>query len=250
MTLAGGYVDCVDSTGQLDRLRHHLRRPLARTPYAWDLAMQLRSSKRPTLARRDTAIVIEGFLRSGNTYSVAAFALANGPDLHVARHLHSGAHVLRGVRLGVPTVVLVRAPGDAVRSYLIRRPSLTPHDAALEYLDFYRTAWPARNRVVVAPFEQVVSDFGSVIDAVNDRFGTSFHRYERTEQNERAVFEAVERMNRAECRGEVVESHVGRPSRQREARKAQLDVLLAERTTAAVLEEAEDLFHQYMALHA
>ena len=80
----------------------------------------------------------------------------------------------RAVRLGLPTLVLIRRPTDAVTSYLVRRPTLTPDDALLEYLDFYRTAWPARDGFVVAPFEPVVSDFGAVIDRVNERFGTSF----------------------------------------------------------------------------
>ena len=41
-----------------DRARHYARRPLARTPYLWDAAMQVRPEKRATLARPDTAIVI------------------------------------------------------------------------------------------------------------------------------------------------------------------------------------------------
>ena len=61
------------------------------------------------------------------------------------------------MRLGLPTVVLIRRPADAVSSYLVRRPTLTPDDALLEYLDFYRTAWPARDGFVVAPFDLVVS---------------------------------------------------------------------------------------------
>ena len=42
--------------------------------------MYARADKRSTLARRDSALVIEGFPRSGNTFSVAAFQIANGPS--------------------------------------------------------------------------------------------------------------------------------------------------------------------------
>src|SRR5919112_3560237 len=134
--------------------------------------MMVRPEKRATLARPDTAIVLEGFLRSGNTFSVAAFHIANGPEPHVGRHLHGAPHVLRAVRLGLPTVVLIRQPRDAVLSYLVRRPTLTPYDALVEYLDFYRTAWAARQGFVVASFDRVTSDFGGVLDQVNERFGT------------------------------------------------------------------------------
>ena len=143
-------------------------------PYVWDAAMLLRASKRSTLARPDTAIVIEGFLRSGNTFSVAAFTVANGSHQHVGRHLHGAPHVLRAVRLGLPTVVLIRQPVDAVSSYLVRRPTLTPDDALVEYLDFYQTAWRVRDGFVVGLFDRVVADFGAVITDVNQRFGTSF----------------------------------------------------------------------------
>lgn len=234
----------------VDRVRHHLRRPLARLPYLWDLAMLARPGKRATLARRDTAIVLDGFLRSGNTFSVAAFGVANGTGPHVGRHLHGAPHILRAVRMGLPTVVLIRRPDEAVLSYVIRRDTLTPHDAVLEYLDFYRTCWPARGGFVVGLFDQVVTDFGMVIDAVNARFGTSFVRYAPTAENEAAAFAVVEEMNRLECRGQVVESHVGRPSHLRNARKAELGALLDVPRTAARMSEAMELYERYAAIAA
>jgi hypothetical protein len=229
-----------------DRARHYARRPLARAPYLWDVAMRVRPEKNATLARPDTAIVIEGFLRSGNTFSVAAFQIANGPKLHVGRHLHGAPHVLRAVRLGLPTVVLIRQPRDAVLSYLIRRDTLTPYDGFVEYLDFYRTAWPAREGFVVAPFDRVVGDFGTVIDEVNGRFGTTFRRYEPTPENEARAFALVEEMNRLESGGEVVETHVGRPSEARARRKEELQELLEQPRTATRMREAEELYVTYV----
>jgi hypothetical protein len=211
--------------------------------------MMVRPEKRQTLADRHTAIVIDGFLRSGNTYSVAAFQVANGQELHIGRHLHGGAHILRAVRLRLPTVVLIRRPADAVSSYLVRRPTLTPDDALREYLDFYRTAWPARDGFVVAPFDLVVSDFGAVIDRVNKRFGTSFARFEPDPESERAAVELVEEMNRLECRGEVVETHVGRPSTEREQHKEAVRRRMERRPrTRALLDRADRVFSAYVEL--
>lgn len=238
----------VDLHRVADRVRHHGRRPLARTPYLWDLAMYARPGKRETLACLDTAIVLDGFLRSGNTFSVAAFGVANGTGLHVGRHLHGAPHILRAVRMGLPTVVLIRNPRDAVLSYLVRRSTLTPDDAVLEYLDFYRTCWRARDGFVVGLFEQVVSDFGAVIDAVNARFGTTFVRYDPTPENEAATFEVVEEMNRLECRGELVETHVGRPSEERRVNKARVASLLDRPRTAALLRAAESVHARYVQL--
>jgi hypothetical protein len=207
--------------------------------------MLVRPGKRSTLARRGTAIVIDGFLRSGNTFGVAAFFVANGEHLHVGRHLHGAPHLLRAVRLGLPAVVLIRRPADAVSSYLVRRPTLTPDDALVEYLDFYRTAWRVRDRFVVGLFDQVVSDFGSVIAAVNERFGTSFAPYLPTPENEAAAFRLVEEMNRLECNGRIVETHVGRPSLEREQRKAEIRSLMRAPNSQALLHEAESLYGRY-----
>jgi hypothetical protein len=219
---------------------------VVRTPYLWDAAMLLRREKRRTLARRDTAIVIEGFQRSGNTFSVAAFVVANGTGLHVGRHLHGAPHLFRAVRYGVPGVLLIRRPLDAVSSYVVRWSDLTPHQALLEYLDFYRTAWRIRERVVVAPFDTVVSDFGAVIDSVNRRFGTSLARYEPTPKNERAAFALVEEMNRLECGGEVVESHVGRPSAHRQSGKDLVREALQAPRTRRLLAEADQLYERFV----
>ena len=231
----------------LDRVRHHVRRPVARTPYLWDVGMLVRPSKRTTLARADTAIVIEGFLRSGNTFSVAAFAVANGEHLHVGRHLHGAPHVLRAARLGLPTVVLIRRPAEAISSYLVRRPTLTPADALVEYLDFYRTAWRVHDAFVVGLFDTVVADFGAVIREVNARFGTAFAPYTPTPDNDAEAFALVEEMNRLECRGEVVETHVGRPSAQRSGRKQEILALLQEPRAQRLLREAEELYATYAA---
>lgn len=230
------------------RLRLHLRRPVSRLPYVWDAAMLARRGKRATLARHDTALVIEGFPRSGNTFSVAAFQIANGSGPHLGRHLHGAPHLLRAKRLGVPAIALVRAPEDAVPSYLIRRAGLHAEDALVEYVDFYRTAWRARDAFVVGLFDDVTSDFGTVVDRVNQRFGTSFVRYEATPANEAAAFELVEEMNRLEMRGEVVESHVGRPSAERDARKAAIASSLERPRARRLLARAQDLHQQYVEL--
>lgn len=210
--------------------------------------MWARPAKRATLARPDTALVIEGFSRSANTFSAAAFAVANGSAAHVGRHLHGAPHLLRAARLGVPAVALVRPPRDAVLSYLIRRSALTPADALLEYADFYGTAWRARDSFVVGLFDVVVSDFGAVIDAVNARFGTAFARYEATPENEAVAFVLVEQMNRLECRGDLVETHVGRPSTERNRRKAELSGQLDSAQLRPRLQRAEDLYHRYAQL--
>ena len=93
-----------------DRVRHVIRTPLSRTPFLYDAAIALRPAKRADLARPTSSIV-----------SVAAFTVSNGSGHHIGRHLHSAAHVHRAIRFGLPTIVLIREPADAIVSYLFER---------------------------------------------------------------------------------------------------------------------------------
>jgi hypothetical protein len=89
-----------------------------------------------------------------------------------------------------------------------------------------------------------------VLEQVNERFGTSFRRYDPTPENEARAFRLVEEMNRLETGGEVVESLVGRPSAERSRRKQELEALLDRPRTAARLRDAEILFQRYVGLAA
>lgn len=211
--------------------------------------MLVRSDKRLTLARRDTALVIEGFPRSGNTFASAAFMVANGREVSMGRHLHGAPHLLRAARLGVPAITLIRDPRDAVLSYVIRRPHLTVTDALIEYVDFYRTAWRARESFVIGRFAQVIEDFGSVIDEVNERFGTAFHRYDANPTASQTVIELVEEMNREESGGIVVETQVGRPSAERAEHRQGLEGLIEQPSVKTHLALAEEWFQRYCDLH-
>jgi hypothetical protein len=54
---------------------------------------------------RTTEIVIEGYPRSGNTFAVVAFRLAQGREIEIAHHLHAAAQIKRAARLDVPAFI-------------------------------------------------------------------------------------------------------------------------------------------------
>jgi hypothetical protein len=140
----------------------------------------------------DTDILIEGFPRSGNTFAVAAFVVAQPKPVRVAHHVHAPGHVIEAVRRGLPVLVLIRRPEDAVREFLGIRPTLTAAQALRGYVRFYRPLVPYRDRFVVGPFEEVTADFGSVIRRINERFGCSFAEFEHTADNATKVQGASE----------------------------------------------------------
>jgi hypothetical protein len=232
----------------LERARNRARRPLARTPFLFDALIAMRPDRRSILARRDSILVIEGFPRSANTYSLVAFLLANGDRGHIGHHLHAPGHVARAVRFHLPTIVLIRDPKDACLSYVIRRPAIPLADALCDYLDFYRSVWPLRERFVIGDFRRVVTDMGSVIRAVNDRFSTQFVPYEHTPENEQACVAMLEQRDRSDTGGTgfLQETYVARPSAYRAKLKQRLEQEFEQGRTRSLLERTDELYRRFL----
>jgi hypothetical protein len=173
------------------------------------------------LVERDTELVIEGFQRSGNTFAVFAFEMAQDRPIKSAHHLHASAQVTRAVKLGVPVLLLVRDPRDAIVSHVIREPCANMPAALRAWTHFYASAIPRRDRIFVADFSRVSTDFGAVIRDFNDKFGTGYKEFEHTEANVERCFDLIEERNRQRY-GQLVEGKVARPSEERRGRKDEL----------------------------
>ncbi|MFL5892600.1 MAG: hypothetical protein ACJ75I_07635 [Solirubrobacterales bacterium] len=118
-----------------------------------------------------TEICIDGFQRSGNTLATYAVWRSN-PECRVAHHMHAAGDVERAVRRGVPTVVLIRDPSQAISS-LIRYQGMNMHvRLGLEsYIAFYRHLLRHRDGFAVCSFDRLVADPGLPISLLNRRFG-------------------------------------------------------------------------------
>ena len=176
------------------------------------------------LVARDSDILIEAFVRSGLSFAVAAFRLAQEPRaVKVAHHTHAPAAVIQAVRVGVPSLVIVRNPMDAICSYVIKTPDVSLAAGLHGYIRFHRALLPYRDRVAIGTFEELVQDFGKLTVRVNERFNTSFVPFEPTPDNVRRIFTEIE--NDWSTRGrddEERERGVPRPSKLRDALKEQL----------------------------
>lgn len=141
---------------------------------------------------RATDLVIEGYPRSANTRAVVAFQVANGGGHKIASHLHIARSIRRAARLARPTVLIVREPLAVLRSF--RTFAMLPEAADFldHYADFHEGVLPYLDRVVVARFEDVVQDYGSVIQRVNEKFGTNFANFSGTPEEEAEVARRLE----------------------------------------------------------
>ena len=117
-----------------------------------------------------TDLVVEGFFRSGNTYAAHAIALASGDRLRLAYHSHAAATIKRAARRGVPILVLIRHPADAVTSNALKHDYVPMRQSLRAYINFYRAVLPWRAHFVAATFEQATGDINAVIERLNARF--------------------------------------------------------------------------------
>jgi hypothetical protein len=168
------------------------------------------------LVGKDTDVVIEGYPRSANSFSVAAFRLAQGRPVRVAHHTHAPGHVIAALKLGIPTIVLIREPEESVLEFVLVRPSLTVRQVLRGWVRFYTALLPYRRRFVVGAFPEVTSDFGLVIRRLNFLSGSGFREFEHTEENVRECFRQMDAYWRGRLGEGSIEAYVGRPSPERE----------------------------------
>jgi hypothetical protein len=188
-----------------------------------------------------TDIVIEGFPRCASSFAVAAFRLAQEPRaMTIADHTHMPAQAIDGVRRGIPTLVLIRRAEDAIVSLLIRNDDLRPSPALRGYLRFYEPLVRFRDGIVVATFEEVVGDFGSVIERVNARFRTRFHPFVHSGENLARIEREIEVDYGSRATSpEQLDRIIPWPSERREEMKATLRSRFRRATSDAARHRAE-----------
>jgi hypothetical protein len=207
------------------------------------LARLRHGAREDRLVKHSTELVIEGFGRSGNTFAVVAFELAQDRPVRVVHHTHAAAQIIRAVKLSIPTVLLVRDPVDTVVSHMMYRNVGAP--AALQaWARYHRRLVPYRGGFVAARFEVSTTDLGSVIREVNRQFGTSFEEFRHTDENMRRVYARIEQQNRARY-GRVTET-ISRPTAERDRRKGALRGLLEDRRLGGLRERAYRIYQELL----
>ena len=140
------------------------------------------SARRHPLAvvRAETELVIEAYPRSANTFSAVAFQTSQPRPVRLAHHLHAPAQIVAGARRGIPVLVPVRHPRDCAVSIAIRSPHVPLAQALEAYRRFHEAVLPYREACQVALFEDVTTDFGRVVEALNAKFGTGYVPFSHT----------------------------------------------------------------------
>jgi len=225
--------------------RHWYEDVLERAPSRVYCAHVRRRNPYAHVVTRDYQLLIEGDRSSGNSFARDAFLAAN-PGVAVGSHIHSPAHVAEALRLRIPTILLVRSPEDAVTSRAARWPEEEVGTALRRWLRFYSATFECRDRVVVASFEQLVADFGAVIERVNAAFGSTFVPFEHTAANVESVFRVIDN-SQTLAYGAVDGRWVARPSDERVDANREARRRLQAPELRRLLARCNDLYGRYVA---
>jgi hypothetical protein len=237
---------------QVSRFRHKLILSAGRHPALFfgmlRVQQRLGQSRGLAIITPDTEIVIEGFLRSANSFATRAFLSAQPRRVRVANRTHVPATIIRAAQWNVPALVLIREPKDVVLSYILKKPFISAEDGYKDYIAYYRDIAPYRAHYVVASFDEVTTDFGEVIDRLNQRFGTHFERFDHTAENQRDVFSLIERNDRRLVGDDVGRISVPLPEKERVKDDHRREIETADLRT--LIAEAEDLYRTFVTASA
>ena len=197
---------------------------------------------------KDTEIVIEGYPRSGNTFASTAFRLAQNRPLKIAYRLHAPSQLICAAKMRIPAIALIRQPEDAVLSWVIHRSHLTIEQALKGYISFHEAILPYCDHFVIADFNVVVKDFGSIIRAVNQKFGTDFQEFVHTEENVQQCFATIDDFYRRAGQGKISARTVARPSGDRQQQKALLRQRLQESNLKSLKLKAQETYQNMVKL--
>lgn len=160
-----------------------------------------------------TDLVIEGYPRSANTFIVVALRLAASRPLNLAHHVHGPAQLEAAANLGVPALVPVRHPVQAVASLCARSPFIPLSLALTNYIRFHQRLHRVRDHLLIVRFEEATQALGQIMGRLNVRFGTALPTPRLDNGFVERAFRVIDRMNLSRRKGdEVDERTVARPS--------------------------------------
>jgi hypothetical protein len=230
------------------QLKYELGSYIGQYPTYYELWCRLvRPNALARFASPDTDIVIEGFPRSGNTFAVAAFIIAQGCDVKIARHTHKVMQIIRAVELQLPILILIRRPDDAVISLRIRHPYISFKQALKNYIRYYNGIKSYKKGFYLARFEDVTTDYRQVIQHVNNKFHTEFKLFENSLENQQKAFRLVEEMHLVQTgNSSIDEAQVPRPSEERKKVKEKFYSDLEKKELKMIRGKANNIYEELL----
>ena len=124
--------------------------------------------------KENSDIVIEGFVRSSNTYFENNFRFSN-PSLKIAHHNHQISQLYFADKFNKTIVFLIRQPIDSIISaYIYWAKSTHPNKILIEWIKYHKNVINMNLDINVYSFSDVVTDYNSVISDLNKKTNSNF----------------------------------------------------------------------------
>jgi hypothetical protein len=192
-----------------------------------------------------TDLVVEGFPRSGNTFTTFAIEQASGHELTIASHVHQPCQIKVALARGVPTVLVVRDPVSALASYLVYDRRFSVPSVIGEYCSYHRELVPYAERLLVCEFDEITTHMGSVIERINRRYSFQISPFDESPSNvERVLGDIESRHKLVHPRLDPVESAASPQAHRGRVNEQMREALLHPRN-ATHLADAQELFKYF-----
>lgn len=155
-------------------------------PILYTRISRMLSNRDECYTSKHTQIVIDGFPRCANTYATYAFQIAQIERPIMAHHIHKQSQFILADKYNIPSILLIREPIGCISSLVVRQPNYDLNIALSGYLFLYSSLLKYNN-YVVGNFENVLSDYATIINKLNNKFGSAFKPYEKNDENEHKV---------------------------------------------------------------
>lgn len=205
--------------------------------------------RRDAVVNEETSLVIEGFPRSGNTWTEALVRSHASRPVCLAHHTHAVAHVLHAITLKKPVLLLIRNPDDAVLSFLrISNYRLSLETAYKDYADFYKRLLKTTTSplVKVFSFETVTGQPIESLHEIGEHGGLTLAEVSKDpELLKERVYAWMDQKAKVR-RGDNDVQSFARPKERDDARELEVKALLAESSLASYRAAAFDIYQKYL----
>ncbi|MCB2171311.1 sulfotransferase domain-containing protein [archaeon] len=189
---------------------------------------------------RGADLCIDGYPRSANSYAVNLAGNFN-PSLRIVHHIHSQVIIRKAVKHGIPTIVLIRNPRDAIVSEYIRMKYSTNKEPSIDYLiqkyiDYYNTVSDVLSSVSLVPFSEITNNPVSFIELVSRLTDTV------TKRNYKELVAEIMSQSKAKVTKEIIYT-TSVPTKERTLYKKEVS---EELTDLYDFSDAEKLYHMVL----
>jgi hypothetical protein len=174
------------------------------------------------ITNNNTALCVEGFPRSGNTFFVDYINEVNGyGELKISHHTHSFRNILLAAHLNIPSVVLIRDARDSILSFMIHS-NKSVSEVYKKYCDFYKRVNCINGPIAFFDFESIIREPDACIEAINTKFDmTLTSSDDQINVIEKVKLRVTNRAKKQRTNEEYIRT-VGAPNKEREKIKKRL----------------------------